>query len=395
MLKKLQVSLVCVLITLILFNRGVFTGNSVNRALASADKGEPASNYYLEPLTKYTSISLQTFPALIDSTNKPEWVRLEYPILPPPRIGSSIVMNSINNVIYLFGGINSSTGDLNDFWISNGDVWMQFQTPHSPDARSYASMAYDEEHQTAILFGGKSNALIMGDTWLFNGIDWIQKHSQNSPSPRFNASIAYDPNKKVTVLFGGEALDEEAKTVILNDMWIWDGVNWQQQFLSILPPARSGASMVYDHAHKCIILFGGSSGGGFNDDTWLWDENSWAEHFPLHHPTGRANFGMTYDGNNQQVVLFGGQSYAYADSSETWTWKEGDWEQLYPRESPSKEIAYGAQLFYLPNQGSVMLYNSLRLKSLEPGDEIAYSEQSVVWALAYRKSIYLPIISGR
>jgi hypothetical protein len=129
------------------------------------------------------------------SSPQPEWQSLEFPILPPPRIGSSLTLNPINKIALLFGGHNSSQGELNDLWITDGFGWMQFFTPHSPGERSGAGMAYDEARQVTVLFGGSGNQTLLGDTWLFNGVDWIQQHPKTSPSPRSAFSMAYDPDR--------------------------------------------------------------------------------------------------------------------------------------------------------------------------------------------------------
>jgi hypothetical protein len=223
----------------------------------------------------------------------------------------------------------------------------------------------------------------------------LERRPMVSPSPRTGASMSYDADRNVTILFGGQADTREKYWEALNEMWVWDGENWQQQFPDTLPPARWGATMVYDHARKSIVLFGGVNDGSYWEDTWLWDGASWTEQHSLHHPAGRANFGMAYDEGRQQVVLFGGQTYLDVDPTETWAWDGQDWTQLPTRQAPPKELAYGAQLVYLPDLQSVVLYNDFRDKTFNPDDTFTITDRSEVWALAYRSRVYLPIISGQ
>lgn len=328
-------------------------------------------------------------------SQQPEWQNLEFPVLPSPRVGSSFILNPINKIALLFGGINSAAGELNDFWLTDGLSWLQFQTPNSPKPRSDASMAYDELHQMAVLFGGIADGELLGDTWLFNGVYWIQQQPLVSPSPRTGASMAYDAERNVNILFGGLADTGGKFDEALNEMWIWDGENWQQQFPATLPPARWGAHMVYDRARKSIILFGGGSGGGFLEDTWLWDGVTWVEQHPLHHPAGRAYYGMAYDECRQQVILFGGQTYLDVDPTETWAWDGQDWTQLPIRQAPPKELAYSAKLVYLPDLQTVILYNALRQNTLVSNKNPTYTDHSEVWVLTYQNLIYLPIVSGQ
>lgn len=323
----------------------------------------------------------------------PVWQRLDSPVLPTPRVGASLTLNPINKVALLFGGINSTEGELNDLWLTDGLGWIQFLTPHSPEPRADASLAYDVEHQMGVLFGGFGNMTLLGDTWLFNGIDWIQQQPLVSPLPRSAASMIYDPERNAIILFGGLAdIGEFGQAV--NEMWIWDGETWSQQFPATLPPARWGAAMVYDHSRKAAVLFGGTGGGGFLEDTWLWNGATWVEQHPEHHPAGRANFGMAYDEATQTVTLWGGQTDLEVDPTETWVWDGQNWTLLPARQVPPELLAYGAQLAYMPGLQTVMLYNALREKTVLPDGSFIYTESSAVWTLNYRYLVYLPIMRG-
>jgi hypothetical protein len=292
------------------------------------------------------------------------WQRIDYQVLPPPRMGSSLILNPINRIGFLFGGSNSTPGELNDLWLTDGYSWMQYQTPHAPGARSNASMAYDEAQRVAVLFGGMRGKTLLADTWLFNGVDWIQQDPTTSPSPRQNASMAYDAARNQIVLFGGLADTGGKFLETMNDMWVWDGKNWQQQFPLGLPPARWGANLVYDRAYQSLLLFGGGIDGSFREDTWLWDGAAWAEQYPIHHPPGHTNFGMAYDQSRQELILFGGQTSVDNDGAETWAWNVGDWNQLQTSLTSPHGMAYGAQLIYLPNLQTEILFNDCGLKPI-------------------------------
>ncbi len=333
------------------------------------------------------TLPIFAFPAL-----SPEWWSLSFPVLPPPRIGSSLVLNPYNEIALLFGGTNSATGELNDLWITDGTSWMEFHTPLSPEPRAVTSMAYDEANKCVVLFGGFGDGALLGDTWLFNGVNWIKPQLQVSPSSRSQASMAYDPEQEVTVLFGGMANTGSIDPEALNEMWMWDGNIWKQEFPDPLPPPRWGAVMVYDPANKSILLFGGTPGAGFLEDTWLWNGTSWIELHPMHHPAGRANFGMAYDEETGRVILFGGQTHIDVDPTETWSWDGQDWSLLPTRLAPPEEMAYYANLVYLPDLESVMLYNTLREKTALPDGSFTYTESSESWILAYRYLFHFPVI---
>ncbi|MBW1999801.1 MAG: hypothetical protein JRJ29_17795 [Deltaproteobacteria bacterium] len=390
-MKNKKILVVCIVLVLVAYTMTELAQNRVGVASASSCEGVASLVTNSRAISQLV-LAQRLSPAYL-LLPQPDWQRLDFPVLPSPRIGSSLTLNPINKIALLFGGINSTTGELNDLWITDGHSWMQFQTPHSPEPRSDASMAYDEVHQMAVLFGGIGNGELLGDTWLFNGVDWIQQQPLVSPSPRTGASMAYDSERNVNILFGGLADIGGKFDEALNEMWIWDGETWQQQFPATLPSARWGANMVYDRVRKSVILFGGSSGGGFLEDTWLWDGVTWVEQHPLHHPAGRANFGMAYDEGRQQVILFGGQTYLDVDPSETWAWDGQDWTQLPTRQAPPKELAYSAQLVYLPDLQTVTLYNALREKTIVSDESFTNTDRSEVWVLTYRNLVYLPIIS--
>jgi hypothetical protein len=92
------------------------------------------------------------------------------------------------------------------------------------------------------------------------------------------------------------------------------------------------------------------------------------------------------------VILFGGQSYAYADRTETWSWDGQDWTQLLTRQAPPEDLAYRAQLVYLPGLQTVMLYNDLREKTVISDEFFTVTERSEVWVLSYLNLIFLPFI---
>lgn len=312
----------------------------------------------------------------------PAWCQMKVPQLPPPRIGSALVFNPMDQVALLIGGLNSSTGYFDDIWMSDGLQWERRQTSVSLPARYGMSIEWDDARQMAVLFGGLENGKLLGDTWLVDGVEWYQIQPLTAPSPRAHASLASDADRNLAILFGGLTNTGGKYLEALNEMWAWDGENWQQQFPINTPPTRFGAGMVYDKARQSILLFGGGSGGGMLDDTWIWDGDNWKEHQPLNRPPARADFGMVYHEGRQQVVLFGGQSFS-GMATDTWVWDGKDWSQLQTTESPPPQMSYGAQLVYMPALQAVVLYNSFREKSIISDESFTMIERSEVWILDY------------
>ena len=130
------------------------------------------------------------------------------------------------------------------------------------------------------------------------------------------------------LLFGGSG------SGLLNDTWIWDGSNWTLQSPAARPDARYSHSMVYDSAHKQIVLFGGFVPGpdirfpnypSYGNDTWIWEGFNWIPASPQNFPTARAGAGMAYDSARAEVVLFGGGGIPWPGGftgslNDTWIW---------------------------------------------------------------------------
>lgn len=321
------------------------------------------------------------------------WQRIDIPDPPSPRILFSLALDSTNNQAVLFGGFDVSTGNtnlFNDLWLTNGTTWSQLNSYPNPLERSGAGMVYDEAGQELVLFGGLHDTEYLGSTWKYVPYEWSQQFLQTSPPPRSSACMAYDAARNKTVLFGGGYF-VEPDFIALNDTWTWDGANWQQQSPSASPDPKFGANMVYDRARQNIVLFGGAAGGGLHDDTWTWDGTTWTKQHPAHSPPPRADFGMVYDDKRELVILFGGQDNSGV-ATDTWSWDGQDWTQMETFMAPPLEIAYPAQLVYLPDIQATALIGDLRRKDC-PGEVCTVSEEIQVWALIERYLSYLPIVA--
>ncbi|OXM84500.1 cadherin-like beta sandwich domain-containing protein [Paenibacillus rigui] len=188
-------------------------------------------------------------------------------------------------------------------------TWQKITTNLSPDARQGAAMAHDEKAGYVVMFGGQGNSGLFDETWLWDGSEktWQELQSLSpKPSKRKGAAMAYDPVSQKVLLFGGEG-----QSGVLNDTWLWDGVNakWEQVTgLSASPAARGGAMLATDGTQ--LILFGGYAGSGNAKtplgDTWLWDGTAWTQAQPAQSPPAAYGGQMAYDGHT--AVLYGGDS---------------------------------------------------------------------------------------
>jgi hypothetical protein len=205
-----------------------------------------------------------------------------------------------------------------------------------------------------VLFGGVSpTGTALGDTWVWDGNNWQQQHPQVSPPARAQASLVYDAATRQLVLFGGETMGDHKTSPAMNDTWVWDGNNWQQQHSQVSPPARAQANMTYDAVKQQVLLFGGTNGYHTLNDTWAWNGRNWTQLNPATKPTARSGASMVYDAAKQQIVLFAGSDNGSNDLSDTWIWNGQNWQQANASQAPKGSYTVAA---YDEAQQNVVVY---------------------------------------
>ncbi|CAG7645011.1 cadherin-like beta sandwich domain-containing protein [Paenibacillus allorhizosphaerae] len=251
-------------------------------------------------------------------------------------------------------------------------VWERVDLNLKPDPRQAASMVYDENAGNVIMFGGADDGgRPFDETWIWDGREkkW-EELLDLSPKPpkRKSAAMAYDAVNKKVLLFGGEG-----ESGLLNDTWLWDGINakWEQVTgLAVAPSARGGAQISYDGEQ--LVLFGGYSGTGNSKpplgDTWLWNGTAWTQvQQPAQSPPAAYGGQMAYDGNT--AVLYGGnigsvmKTYESTGTHETKTLTHDDSSSLlwkWDRTAKSWSSVEGPEPGY-GRWGQAMAYDGRRV----------------------------------
>jgi hypothetical protein len=81
-------------------------------------------------------------------------------------------------------------------------------------------MTYDGAVRQVVLFGGLTiTGTYFGDTWTWNGSTWSQQSTDKSPPARSGASMVYDASTRQLVLFDGQNTPPGGNTSYLNDTW--------------------------------------------------------------------------------------------------------------------------------------------------------------------------------
>jgi serine/threonine protein kinase len=183
----------------------------------------------------------------------------------------------------IVGGINKF-GMLSDFWsyTPSPDGLGQWQhlpsTPMSP--RAYQTLVWDSTDSRLYLFGGLAqNGVQMNDFWSYSTSDgWTQiaPNSSSNPLGREQAMGSWDSKDHLMILSGGY---EDGQGVPFWGFWVYDPHQnaWGLLLLTLTHtsdphiPGRTDAAMVYDAADQRIYLYAGAgngqSGSSLND---LW-----------------------------------------------------------------------------------------------------------------------------
>jgi galactose oxidase-like protein len=248
---------------------------------------------------------------------------------PSPRFGATMAYDAARRQLVLFGGL--PVGDLSgETWTWDGRAWTQRHPAASPPSRQFAGMVYDAARRVVVLFGGQTvspTTPILSDTWTWDGATWTPQHPARSPASRVSFAITYDAARERVVLFGGDSGQGQQFSGGYGDTWTWDGANWSSAPTGTSPPRRAWAAMAYDAAVGKSVLFGGVSGpqATLMNDTWTWDGAHWQQQPLAHSPPARQGATMVYDAARRVVVQYGGRGGSGSYLADTWTWDGVSW----------------------------------------------------------------------
>lgn len=243
--------------------------------------------------------------------------------MPPARHSAVMVWDSSRNEIVLFGGRDGGTL-YDDTWIWNGQTWVERSPANRPPARWNHGGAFDPARGELVIFGGGIGNPITADTWVWNGIDWTQREPSNPPGVRFQHAMAYDAARDKVVMYGGRAGQS-----ILDETWTWDGASWRDETPAVRPPRMVGMTLTFDPVSNRVILFAGATlhrGDRVVDDVWIWDGAQWQQQAYEFQPQKRFFHAAAYI-PNRGLAIFGGENND-VNLNDLWLLDGGAWEQV-------------------------------------------------------------------
>lgn len=266
--------------------------------------------------------------------NANSWSEKSSPESPPARWFHAMAYDSESDRVILFGGDISDSlgGEVDDTWAYhfNADAWSKMSPSIRPSPRTSHGMAYDSESDRTILYGGITPEGLSNETWAydFNMNTWTNMTATDTPSALDIDVIAYDQESDLVILFGGFGRVGTGHG-FKDETWAYDfnANSWMNLTSGTRPEPRGGHGMAYDSESDRVILFGGRPR---SSDTWVYDVNSrtWTEMFPDMSPSARNIHTLAYDIESDRVVLFAGftdeggrnnETWAYDYNTNTWT----------------------------------------------------------------------------
>lgn len=203
----------------------------------------------------------------------------------------------------------------NETWERDGSAAWQPITTQGPGRRVQSAMAYDEARGVSVLFGGYlcgqsefcplgnpgGGAVHYTDTWEWDGSIWTQRPAAFVPPfARFH-SMTYDSARQRVVMYGGQS---EAG-IIGSTVFEWDGTNWAERGTAPdpahgYPPPLLPSPIAFDRTRNVLVLYR-------HYDTWELDgAGRWSRRAA--HPNGIALAGpatMAADSDRGRVLLHG------------------------------------------------------------------------------------------
>ena len=262
----------------------------------------------------------------LDLSGTPSWSLLATAGTPPSPRESRAIYDPVRDRMVVFGGYSptASPNHLNETWeltLSGTPTWNKLTTSGGvPAPRRGQSVIYDSVQDRMIVFGGYDDVTFMNDVWSLDlgTLVWRQIAAfGGAPSGRYGQSATFDPVRRQMFVFGGY----NAYSGFLNDLYVLSldtSPTWTQVTGALAPTARDFHSAAYDAARQRIVLFAGNSGPVFND-LWALDTGTrtWASLDLNSMPPPRLGSYAITDVNSQRMVLFGGWGNEYFD--DTWT----------------------------------------------------------------------------
>jgi len=216
-----------------------------------------------------------------------KWTNMKPDNSPPTRCGHNMVYDSSSDKVILFGGFscvkpnNPDFKVFNDTWVYdyNSNTWSEMNPENSPPNRMFASMIYNSAEDKIVLWGGRLwEPLADNSIWEYDYYrnNWAEIENIDGPKTSYAyPAMVYIEEKNDLILFGGGILESAFVGKQVNEMWKFDFVDekWLLLNTTNTPPPVTIHSMVYVPKIEEIILCGGEIRSMYSNNilegTWI------------------------------------------------------------------------------------------------------------------------------
>ncbi|MFK7742203.1 MAG: kelch repeat-containing protein [Planctomycetota bacterium] len=254
------------------------------------------------------------------------WTQLQPAVLPPVRRRANIAVDELLGDIVLYGGQGTGLQTaLDDTWLWRAGAWQQLTPAFSPGGLMWHGMCFDRLRNVMVTYGGRRNIFssneFLDETWEFSLANntWTSLVPAQTPPPLHRPAMAGHPALGLTVLFGGE----DSNGFGSDQTWTFDGSTWTRiNQTGVVPPPRTGASLVSILTRSVVVLFGGRDPAtqAILNDTWEHDGTQWREISNVYggiYPP-RADAAFAHDLTRDRILSFGGEIANGGLRQDTW-----------------------------------------------------------------------------
>jgi serine/threonine protein kinase len=210
--------------------------------------------------------------------------------------------------------------------------------------RSNHSMVWDSQDNQLFVFGGiDDQGNLLNDLWSFSPATqtWRELnastastalcHTSNVPAPRMNAAMVWDSVDQQLLLYGGVGANDH----YLGDLWSYSPAagTWTALACSGNPPGTRSTSAVWTGSQ--MLLLGGANSNGLLSDFWSYTPanggGTWQK-LP-ESPMGQREFQtLVWDSTDNQLYVFGGLDVTGQQQQDFYVFSASSgWKQITPK----------------------------------------------------------------
>lgn len=223
----------------------------------------------------------------------------------------------------LFGGMQPITSDTWEY-DANYRVWKQLGPENQgsvPDPRCHHTLVSNSTNENIVLFGGFSFVGRFNDVWRFDPDSelWLELLPTGlAPLPRCLHTAVHIGSRNEMLMYGGVQGGGNASGDYFEDTYVLDLANNEWILVNASGPGKlRGAISFYSTVEDAVYLWGGKQVGPYPTTLWRFDvdQRVW-EAVPTAGdvPPGREDPAFFWDDTRQELHIFSGRNDNLAEA---------------------------------------------------------------------------------